>query len=61
MHMAEETVEGAELALTIGPALKEMIEQGELDHDRLPLMRAILDAICNDVPLEIPWKLFYQS
>jgi glycerol-3-phosphate dehydrogenase (NAD(P)+) len=47
-HMAAETIEGAELALTIGPSLDAMMMRGALPAERLPLTRAIVDAICRD-------------
>lgn len=59
-HMREETVEGGETALAIGPAVGAMIERRELDAAVLPLMRAILDAVCRDLPATIPWELFFR-
>jgi hypothetical protein len=47
-HMAAETIEGAELALTIGPTLDAMMMIGALPGERLPLTRAIVGAICRD-------------
>ncbi len=54
-HMAGETVEGAELALAAGPALRALMDRGGLDASRLPLMAAILDAVCDGKPLDLPW------
>lgn len=54
-HMADETVEGAELALTAGPTLRALMERGTLDAVQLPLMRSILAAICDGAPLTPPW------
>jgi glycerol-3-phosphate dehydrogenase (NAD(P)+) len=51
-HMAVETIEGAELALTIGPSLDAMMMIGALPGERLPLTRAIVDAICRDRPFD---------
>jgi glycerol-3-phosphate dehydrogenase (NAD(P)+) len=50
-YMAGDTVEGAELALTIGPSLDAMMN-GALSTVRMPLTRAIVDAICRDRPFE---------
>jgi glycerol-3-phosphate dehydrogenase (NAD(P)+) len=58
-YMADETVEGADLALAIGPALEYLLEQEQLDSSSLPLARSIIHAICHDQPLHIPWNLFY--
>lgn len=52
-HMAQDTVEGAELALALGPALRALLAEGRLDGARLPLMQAILSAVCDDRPMAI--------
>ena len=54
-HMPDDTVEGAELALAVGPTLNEWCASGRLDADTVPLSRALIDAICHDHPFEIPW------
>jgi glycerol-3-phosphate dehydrogenase (NAD(P)+) len=54
-YMPDDTVEGAELALTVGPTLTEWWTSGRLDRDTVPLSRALIDAICQDHPFEIPW------
>lgn len=46
--MPDDTVEGAELGLTLGPALEAMVAAKRLDGARLPLMSAILDAVNRD-------------
>ncbi len=60
-YMAEDTVEGAELALTIGPVMEQLMTTGVFERSRLPLAGAIIDAILKDRPLEFSWKDFYQS
>jgi glycerol-3-phosphate dehydrogenase (NAD(P)+) len=60
-YMADDTVEGAELALAIGPALERLFEEGRIERQALRLTAAILDAICHDLPLEIPWKAFHRN
>lgn len=60
-HMSEETVEGAETARAIGPAVDALIAAEKLDAAALPLMRAILDAVCRDMPAVIPWQRFFNS
>jgi glycerol-3-phosphate dehydrogenase (NAD(P)+) len=55
IHMPDETVEGAELALTVGPTLAAWWTNGRLDPDTVPLSRALIDAICDDHPFAIPW------
>jgi glycerol-3-phosphate dehydrogenase (NAD(P)+) len=54
-HMPDDTVEGAELALAVGPTLAEWWANGRLDPDTVPLSRALIDAICHDHPFVIPW------
>jgi glycerol-3-phosphate dehydrogenase (NAD(P)+) len=58
-HMAEDTIEGAELALAIGPTLEAMIDRGELDSAALPLLRTIIDIVCHDASTLIPWDEFF--
>jgi glycerol-3-phosphate dehydrogenase (NAD(P)+) len=60
-HMAADTIEGADLALTIGPALDAMIMAGALPGQHLPLTRAIIDAICQDKPFEPPFWNFFRT
>jgi glycerol-3-phosphate dehydrogenase (NAD(P)+) len=48
--MKEITVEGAQLALEIGPILLK-----ELNKDQFPLMFNILETICNNKKLSINW------
>jgi glycerol-3-phosphate dehydrogenase (NAD(P)+) len=60
-YMAEETVEGAELAFAIGTTLENLLDQERLDQSAIPLAIAILDAICRDLPLHIPWTKFYND
>jgi glycerol-3-phosphate dehydrogenase (NAD(P)+) len=57
-HMAEDTVEGAELALALGPTLEAMMGDGRLPGERMPLMKAILDAVMRDREMEIDWRRF---
>ncbi|HSZ27614.1 MAG TPA: hypothetical protein VK768_05465 [Chthoniobacterales bacterium] len=60
-HMAAETIEGAELALTIGPTLAAMMVTGALPAEQLPLMRAIVDAICQNQPFNPAWGDFFRA
>jgi glycerol-3-phosphate dehydrogenase (NAD(P)+) len=59
-RMAEDTVEGAELALSLGPTLEAMLADGRLDPDDLPLTRAILRAIRADAPFVAEWAAFHR-
>lgn len=60
-HMREETIEGAELALAIGPTIEQMVEAGTLDPARIPLLRAMIQIVCNDARVEIPWDAFFAG
>ena len=60
-HMAEDTVEGAELALDIGAAVRQLIADGNIDGKAVPLAVRIIEAVCDDQPLQIPWTMFYRK
>lgn len=60
-HMPSDTVEGAELALAIGPTVERMVMKGELDATRIPLLRTMTQIVCNDEPAKIPWDSFFQG
>ena len=60
-YMPTDTVEGAELILTIAPAMRRLIDQKAIDKTALPLGLAIMNAICDDVPMQIPWDRFYMA
>jgi glycerol-3-phosphate dehydrogenase (NAD(P)+) len=57
--MQGETVEGAELALAVGPALDRLCADGRLPADRLPLARSLIRAIARNEPLALPWQSFH--
>ena len=56
--MAEDTVEGAELALALGPALRRLWSENRLPMSQMPLTRSIVEAICDDKPLVMMWEEF---
>ena len=60
-HMPDDTVEGAELALTIGDTVNHLVDSGEIKGIAVPLANAIINAICENQPLAIPWDNFYRS
>ena len=53
IKMPNDTIEGADLALEIGPKVKK-----DFDETTLPLMINMIDAICNGTSLKIEWKNF---
>ncbi|MER8991530.1 hypothetical protein [Mesorhizobium sp. M0678] len=60
-HMSSDTVEGAQVALDLGPTLKNMMARSVLPHDRLPLTTAIIDAICHDAPLVLSFDRYHRG
>ena len=61
LHMPEDTVEGAELALAIGPTVEALINRGDLDGAALPLLQTVIDMICYEKPPRIPWDEFFEG
>jgi glycerol-3-phosphate dehydrogenase (NAD(P)+) len=60
-NMAADTIEGAELAFAIGPTLDAMMKRNALPKERLPLTRAIVQAICQDQPFDPTWRKAFQT
>ncbi len=60
-YMPEDTVEGAELALAIGPTIEALIDRGELDSAATPLLRTVIDIVCHEEPPKIPWGAFFAG
>jgi len=60
-HMPNDTVEGAELALAIGNTLKRWLADRKIDGNSIPLATKIVEAVCDNRPLQIPWNLFYRD
>ncbi|UCF92306.1 MAG: hypothetical protein JSW39_29245 [Desulfobacterales bacterium] len=60
-HMPDETIEGAELALAIGATFQRLLEQRQIARAQLPLAITLLDAVCRDQAVQIPWNRFYTA
>jgi glycerol-3-phosphate dehydrogenase (NAD(P)+) len=60
-YMPDETIEGAELLLEIGPTVEALVERGELEGDRLPLLRAMARIVSGQAPAELPWDDFFKD
>jgi glycerol-3-phosphate dehydrogenase (NAD(P)+) len=58
-HMPDETIEGAQLAQAIGPTIEAMIARGELEGSVLPLLQMMINIVCHDAPVDIPWDAFF--
>jgi glycerol-3-phosphate dehydrogenase (NAD(P)+) len=54
--MAADTVEGADLALALGPTLDALMATGSLPSKEMPLTRTIIDAICRNKALDLSWQ-----
>jgi glycerol-3-phosphate dehydrogenase (NAD(P)+) len=59
-HMAADTVEGAQLALDLGPTIEGMMARGDLPSQRMPLASAIIAAVCRDQLLELAFDRFQR-
>ena len=53
IKMSNETIEGADLVLEIGPKVKN-----DFNIKKLPLMTSIIDTICDGKPLTVKWNYF---
>jgi glycerol-3-phosphate dehydrogenase (NAD(P)+) len=60
-HMSKDTVEGAQLALDLGPTLEGMLASGALPAERMPLTAAIIATVCRDAPLELAFDRFHGA
>ena len=60
-RMPDDTVEGAELALSVGPTLERLMADGRLEKKHLPLTCAIIDAVARDHEFRIDWPGFYRA
>ena len=58
-HMPDDTIEGAELALAIGATVEKMVYDGKLDGTKIPLLRAMINIVCNDQTASLPWDEFF--
>ena len=58
-YMADVTIEGAQLAQAIGPTVKNLIANGDLDGSAVPLLQTMIEIVCHNAPVEIPWEAFF--
>ena len=54
-YMPDDTVEGVDVALTIGSTIETLIEQQQLDGASLPITCMLIRAICHDQPMSLSW------
>lgn len=60
-YMADVTIEGAQLAEAIGPTVKNLMAKGDLDGEALPLLQMMIEIVCHDAPVNIPWDAFFAK
>jgi glycerol-3-phosphate dehydrogenase (NAD(P)+) len=54
--MKDDTIEGAELGLTLAPVLQSLTRSGAIDAAALPVTRALLETLVHDKPVDIAWN-----
>ncbi|MBW4636561.1 MAG: glycerol-3-phosphate dehydrogenase [Iphinoe sp. HA4291-MV1] len=59
-YMPQDTIEGASLALAIGPTIEKMVKRGDLDGAALPLLLSMIAIVCHDQSVNIPWNEFFR-
>lgn len=59
--MKGDTIEGAELGVTVAATLRRMMDSGALAANSLPLTIALLNALTQDSPLDIPWASLHRQ
>jgi len=60
-YMPGASVEGAMLALAVGPTVEAMVRKGRLDAKRIPLFRTMINIVCHNAPAHIPWDRFFAE
>jgi len=58
-YMPDDTIEGAQLAQAIGPTIEQLVAEGRMDGSALPLLRTMIDIVCHDRPVDLPWDAFF--
>ena len=58
--MQGETIEGADLGIAAAGTLRAMMKEGKLSTSTLPLTRALLAALIENKPLDLPWVDFHR-
>ena len=60
-HMLNTTVEGADLLLALGPAFEKLIEEKQIDKDRLPLLQTAISMVCYNLVTDIAWERLFKT
>ncbi len=59
--MVGETLEAAEIVRSMGKAIPKLQERGILGPNDLPLMRALVEVVVHDKPVEFPYDQFFAN
>jgi glycerol-3-phosphate dehydrogenase (NAD(P)+) len=57
--MPNDSVEGAMLAVAVGPTIENMVREGKLDAKKIPLFLKMIEIVCHDAPAHVPWDEFF--
>jgi glycerol-3-phosphate dehydrogenase (NAD(P)+) len=58
--MKDDTIEGAELGITLAPTLMRLMDGGQLDPQSLPVTQALLKALTGNEKLAMPWDRLHR-
>jgi glycerol-3-phosphate dehydrogenase (NAD(P)+) len=58
-HMPNDSVEGAMLAVAVGPTIENMVREGKLDAKKIPLFLKMVEIVCHNAPAHVPWDEFF--
>lgn len=60
-HMSGITVEGADLLLSVGRTLEDLMSSGQLDKARLPLLRTAISMVCHNSVVSVAWERLFDT
>jgi glycerol-3-phosphate dehydrogenase (NAD(P)+) len=60
-EMPNETIEGVDAIIAIGPALERMAEQGKIEHGALPLMRRLYEILTKHEDVTFDFNSFFSQ
>lgn len=59
--MPDETVEGVDCVLAVMPAIEQMIAQGKIEADALPLLRTLHRILTRNAPADFDFESFFSQ
>lgn len=60
-EMPDETVEGVDCVLAVMPAIEQMIAQGKIEADALPLLRTLHRILTRNAPADFDFESFFSQ